>query len=91
MVDYGWPITSLLSLINEDNELPLLPTNYGAPQLVLSAGRLTDRVCVCVGGGGVGGVGGGVGGICVCVGVCVSVFEGGHCIYKDLIALGLFL
>lgn len=24
--DYGWPITSLLSLINEDNELPLLPT-----------------------------------------------------------------
>lgn len=23
--DYGWPITSLLSLINEDNELPLLP------------------------------------------------------------------
>lgn len=26
MEDYGWPITSLLSLINEDNELPLLPT-----------------------------------------------------------------
>lgn len=30
MEDYGWPITSLLSLINEDNELPLLPTNYGS-------------------------------------------------------------
>lgn len=40
--DYGWPITLLLSLINEDNELPLLPMK---PQCS-SAGTEEQRVCV---------------------------------------------
>ena len=53
MEDYGWPITWLLSLINEDNELPLLPTNYSPPQLVPGRQRgagpsVCAFVCVCV-------------------------------------------
>lgn len=51
--DYEWPITSLLSLINEDNELPLLPTKLWCS----SAGTeqregclmMCGRVCVCEG------------------------------------------
>lgn len=51
MEDYGWPITSLLSLINEDNELPLLPTkpwcsSAGTEQREGCWG-LCVKVCVC--------------------------------------------
>ena len=48
MEDYGWPITSLLSLINEDNELPLLPTKPWCSSAGTEQREGCWAMCVCL-------------------------------------------